>query len=72
VLAALIRLDIIHTFPGLGLFGVVASVGLGVGQTLVQRYMVESKPAEENLAEYVRVPDYTKNLGFIHDTVAHT
>lgn len=57
-------LDDTHTLPTIGLAGIAASIGLGVGMTLLQRSnanSVKSQPVQDSLGEYVDVPDYRNN-----------
>jgi hypothetical protein len=42
---------------------------LGFFQTLYKKIAIEEEPAEVSLGEFVKVPDYSEKLGFIHYVV---
>ena len=70
LLATIESISASSAFALVGISGIFIAAGLGIGQTLIRRYLVESKTdADESVEEYVSVPDYSKNLGFIHDAV---
>jgi hypothetical protein len=51
---------------GLGLGGTLGSLLVGAGQAIAKYRQVVDEPAEVTLSEYVRAPDYSAKLGFVH------
>jgi hypothetical protein len=62
-----------QSLPVIGTGGLVISVIASILETLRQhdkaQSVVEDEPAEHSLGEYIDIPDYAANLGFIHHVV---
>lgn len=52
-----------------GLFGIIGSALLGGLPTIVKNNEVVNNPPNMSLGDYVKMPDYSKKLGYVHEAV---
>jgi tetratricopeptide (TPR) repeat protein len=52
-----------------GILGIVGGSGLGGIAPLLKKMDIENKPPDVTLRDYLKLPDYSKRLGYIHAAV---
>jgi hypothetical protein len=52
-----------------GLSGMLGASGLGGVSSLLKKMDIENKPPDVALGDYLKIPDYSKKLGYIHAAV---
>jgi hypothetical protein len=56
-------------YIALGISGLVGSAALGSIPSFLKVTSLENKPPDLSLGNYVKLPDYSKSLGYIHNTL---